>query len=129
MIDRTVVVDEDNGIVTTETTSENQQVRSWIQQHVEQMKALVENSKNNGGRRIRQWDPLFVAMFDHADRIQMGTNLTDDGIKVTQTTDGSECAMSLAEVHALAVSAFIDNGWPEIQSYHDVPAACGGSGD
>ena len=131
LIDRTVDIDEDNGIITTETTSENQQVRSWIRQHVEQMKELVENSKNNGGgRRIRQWDPLFVAMFDHADKIDMGTNLTDDGIQVKLVTDGSECAMSLAEAHAWTVSAFIDHGRPEVQSYHDVPAACrGSSGD
>jgi hypothetical protein len=100
---------------TTVTTSTDPQVSDWIQEHVEQMLALIEN---NG--RIRQWDPLYVALFDNQDDITTSATRVDGGIRV-RLQGSTGCAIDLVQAHADVVSAFLSEGYDEVQASHDAP--------
>ena len=71
----------DDGIRST-TWSENEEVSAWIKQHVAEMSALLESSSG----RIRQWDDLFVKVFDLRDSHTMQYHDRDDkmGVDVEQ---------------------------------------------
>lgn len=115
-IERTVT-DTTNG-VTTYTWSEDPQVEEWIKTHAATMTALVHD-----GGRIRAWDPLFRALFDHRDDITVELENTDKGVRAA--LEGSTpCARSLIDMHADVISDFIELGWDEIHESHGVPAGC-----
>lgn len=110
-IDREVV-DIDGGVETT-TKAKNSnsaqdkiKINNWIYDHIEQMKEIAES---NG--RVRQWDDLFVDMFDNIHKL----NLTCDyesgvGTPVVCTHTGDDCyAEALTKAHAEAVSLFLKN--------------------
>jgi hypothetical protein len=102
----------------TETTSENPEVEQWIITHVTQMIDLVQS-----GGRIRNWDPLFRAIFDHAEEIDSDVTVVDGGVEVllTGTTD---CGKALADKHAKLVSAFLADGYEELHRPHQAPRIC-----
>ena len=109
----------DDGISTT-TWSENEKVSAWIKQHVAEMSALLESSG-----RIRQWDDLFVKVFDMRDSHTMEYRERDDGMGVVVEQYGiNKCAIGLVQAHAKVVSAFIREGYDEVHKNHDVPAVC-----
>jgi hypothetical protein len=111
------VIDTTNG-VTTYTWSEDPQVEDWIKTHVATMTALVQD-----GGRIRAWDPLFQAIFDHSDDISVELEYTDKGVRAT--LEGSTpCAKTLVARHADVLSDFIELGWDEIHESHEAPAGC-----
>ena len=107
------------GGIESYTWSDDPEVSNWIKQHVNQMKSLVES--NNG--KIRQWDDLFVKMFELRDYHRMEVRETDDGVKVEQTGD-NECAKALVQAHAKVVSNFIKLGQQETSKNHAVPDIC-----
>ena len=99
------------------TTSEDPAVAGWIQLHVQQMEHLF-----NTNQRIRQWDPLFVDMFDHAkDNVNTTFENIDGGIRA-QMTGLSPCGHGLVSEHAKAVSGFIATG--ELCKEHPGVRAC-----
>ena len=101
--------------VFTETTSDNEQVASWIKQHVEDMKQLMAD-----GGTMREWDPLFAAVFRHADDITLNCTDTNNGVECTHFSD-DKCGAELVKAHAKVVSAFIDNGPEEVWAEHEAP--------
>ena len=109
----------DDGISTT-TWSENEKVSAWIKQHVAEMSALLESSG-----RIRQWDDLFVKVFDMRESHTMEYRERDDGMGVVVEQYGiNKCAIGLVQAHAKVVSAFIREGYDEVHKNHDVPTEC-----
>ena len=109
----------DDGISTT-TWSENEKVSAWIKQHVAEKSALLESSG-----RIRQWDDLFVKVFDMRDSHTTEYHERDDGMGVVVEQYGiNKCAIGLVQAHAKVVSAFIREGYDEVHKNHDVPTVC-----
>ena len=121
-IERDVMITDDS--VISVTTSENPQVASWLQQHVE---AMTNRMKN--GNRIRQWDEFFVNLFDIADDLETevaylqeddGTPL---GVHFVQRA-ATLCAWYVAKDHATVVTGFVERGEEEAQKNHAVPRVC-----
>lgn len=94
----------ENG-VRTRTTSDDPDLVSAIQTHVRQMKERMEEE-----RPIRQMDPVFREIFDHADKIEMEIKDIENGVVVVETSEDSQ-AVKLIQQHAnRAVSEFVKEG-------------------
>ena len=104
-----------NGIEAT-TESDNAEIAELIQDHVAAMKVRIEH-----GGRLRQWDPMFVAVFDHADKIRMEYEKTPKGMKVREVSDDPYVAR-LIQAHAKMVSGFAARGVEESKLAHEPPA-------
>jgi hypothetical protein len=113
MIKRNVTLIEKG--VSTYTYSDNKKVSEHIIKHVNQMKGLIES-----GRRIRNWDPLFSAIFDNYELIEMKVIPTPVGIKVEETSHDPYVAKLIQE-HAKVVSLFVQLGFEEAHRSHPVP--------
>jgi hypothetical protein len=72
------------------------------------------------GRPIHRRDPLFAALFDHAEAIEMSVEPTEGGLRVKETSDDAYVA-ALIKQHAKVVSAFLENGRDEVRRNHPVP--------
>jgi hypothetical protein len=101
----------DGGIEAT-TESDDPKVAALIVDHVEAMKARIES-----GRRIRQWDPIYVAIFDAGNKIKLEIERTGKGVRVRETSSDPEVA-ELIRRHALVVDAFVANGVEESAKEH-----------
>ena len=112
-INRQVVAREDG--VETITESKNPEVTRLLQTHVAAMLARVKD-----GRPIHQRDPLFVALFQNADRIEARHELTAGGVRVVETSEDAY-VVKLLKAHAEVVSAFLANGMSEMMKNHPVP--------
>jgi hypothetical protein len=118
-----VVNDTSDGVITT-TTSNDPVVAQWIVRHVQEMKGRLES-----GRPVRQWDPLFEAIFDNHDQIildyeELRKNSGDcDGFRVEEYSVDSQFSAALIQAHAAAVTGFLDpiNGHTNMHSPHPVP--------
>ena len=104
-----------NGIEAT-TESDNAEVAALIQNHVRAMKVRLEKDA-----RIRQWDPIFVAIFDNAGKIRMEIVETPKGVRVQETSDDPWVA-KLIQSHAVMVSGFVSRGSEESVLEHQPPA-------
>lgn len=94
----------DNGVKTW-TESNDPELVPVIQIHVQQMKERVENN-----RPVRQMDPLFREIFEHANEIKMQIENTEKGIFVLETSDNAQ-VVKLIQQHAhWAVSEFVEQG-------------------
>ena len=87
-----------------------------IRNHVHAMKVRLEKDA-----RIRQWDPIFVAIFDNAGRIRMEIVETPKGVRVRETSDDPWVAR-LIQTHAVMVSGFVARGSEESLLEHKPPA-------
>jgi hypothetical protein len=101
--------------VDTLTESDDPEVTAGIQAHVAAMHARVKE-----GRGIHMRDPLFREVFRHADKVSMKITDTEKGARVIETSD-DPYVVSLVQAHADVVSAFIENGYLEVQKNHAVP--------
>jgi len=102
----------------TRTSSSDEQVANWIKRHVSAMKKKVENKEP-----VRLMDPVFYALFQHADEIEM--RIAEDRDGVTVWTDGTtRCAVALAKAHAKVVTGFINSGFDAMHTTHEVPMEC-----
>ena len=101
--------------VRTKTTSSDADIAKFIKRHVDQMKGLIEN-----GRRIRNWDPLFSAIFDHYELIEMKINEISHGVEVVETSNDPFVAKLIVE-HAKVVSLFVKHGFEEAHRSHPLP--------
>ena len=102
--------------VETLTESDDPQIADTIRKHVQAMYARVEQK-----RPIHLRDPLFGAVFRHADQIEMKMELTEKGIRVRETSRDAYVAR-LIQAHAAVVDGFVKNGFTEAQKNHAVPA-------
>jgi uncharacterized protein len=113
-IDRTVSQDS-NGVIYSNTRSDNVQVSDWIKLHVSQMVNLVEQNLV-----IRPWDPVFAALFQHSNEVLTTVSETSDGVAVSE--EGlTECGKLLAELHSEVVCKFVSLGMEEAMNTHQVP--------
>ena len=64
----------------------------------------------DGRRAIRSWDPLFIELFDHKDKINMSWEMLQDGIKVTLTSEDTK-VRELIDLHDETLHAFVDYGF------------------
>eukprot|EP01083_Nonionella_stella_P247450 857914_1 len=105
--------------VESSTWSSNEKVSRWIKQHVKEMKALAESEYG----AIRQWDDLFIAMFDLRNEHNMEITETKNGVDIVKT-GSSPCSVALVQAHAEVVSQFVKKGYEEAHSNHEVPKTC-----
>lgn len=109
-------VHEIPGGVETLTESDDPAVATKIQEHVTAMSRRVES-----GRPIRNRDPLFAALFRHADQITIRVEPTPQGVRVRETSDDAE-VIALIRAHAKVVSGFVKSGFAEARKNHAVPS-------
>jgi len=98
-------IEEIDGGVETITTSGDAATEETIRQHVRQMEDRLTS-----GHGMRHWDPLFVELFRHHDKIHMEIVDVPGGVRVRETSGDPEVA-SLIQLHARAVSEFVSDGY------------------
>lgn len=103
--------------VDTVTESDDPAVAEKIRVHVASMYERVTE-----GRPIHMRDPLFRAVFAHADQVVMKSEPTPKGVRVIETSKDPKVA-ALIQAHAEVVSKFIANGRSEAMTDHPVPVA------
>lgn len=103
-----------NGVETL-TESQDAEVAAKIKEHVKWMEYRVENTNP-----IRMRDPLFAEIFKHTEKIKMVHENTQQGVRVTETSDDPYVA-KLIKAHAKVVSGFVDRGFAEAMKNHAVP--------
>lgn len=104
----------DKGVKTL-TYSDDSTVSTHIKKHVAQMKGLIES-----GKRIRNWDPLFGAIFDNYELIEMKVTEKENGVEVVETSY-DPYVVKLIQEHAKVVSLFVKHGFEEARRSHPVP--------
>lgn len=111
----TRTVREIDGGIEAVTESDDPRIAGLIQEHAAAMKARIE-----AGRRVRQWDPLFVAVFDAHEHIRLEIEKTPRGILARETSDDPGVTR-LIRAHAGVVSGFVGEGDAESARAHPVP--------
>ena len=94
------------------TESDDPAVVAQLREHVQSMYARLKE-----GRPINARDPLFAAIFENADKIQVQMEDTPKGITVTETSADPK-VVALVRRHAEVVSLFIANGMQEMMRSH-----------
>lgn len=97
------------------TESSDPATVEMLQAHVASMKLRLEQNQP-----IRQGDPLFAALFQNADKIQISITPTARGVKVTETSEDAY-TVKLLQSHARAVSDFIKKGMAGMHTLHPAP--------
>jgi hypothetical protein len=105
--------------IESRTHSTNPTIAAAIRKHVAQMQYAVENDI-----AFHLFDPLFVAVFDHAKELKLTATNISTGV-VAHETGSTPCAVALVQEHAKVVSSFIAEGREAVMSKHKVPAICG----
>lgn len=108
----------ENGVETL-TESDDPAVQAMIVEHALAMQKRLENKQP-----IRQWDPLFAELFNHAEKIKMQITRTEKGVKVVETSSDAY-VVKLIQAHAKGVSEFVAEGMPSMHKSHDLPGAKG----
>lgn len=103
------------GGIEATTESDDPAVAARLRDHVGAMKSRIEQ-----GRRLRQWDPIYVAVFDEAEKITLEVEATPRGVRVRETS-GDERVAGLIRAHARVVSGFVEHGAEEAGREHPVP--------
>ncbi|MBF6057691.1 MULTISPECIES: hypothetical protein [Thiomicrorhabdus] len=87
------------------TTSENPELARIIQEHV-----IGMEKRFAGGRAIRSWDPLFAALFEYKDQIDMQYNMIDGGVEAVLTSDDPKL-IELIHCHDDTLHGFVERGF------------------
>jgi YHS domain-containing protein len=103
-----------NGIEAT-TESNDPNVKTQIIDHAFAMKERLINKQP-----IRHWDPLFAALFEHADKIELEIVSTEKGVKITETST-DPYVVKLIQAHAQGISEFVKEGMPSMHKRHELP--------
>jgi hypothetical protein len=103
-----------NGVETI-TTSTNPRIAAILPEHVKAMYARMKE-----GRLIRGFDPLFVALFQNADRIQAVITPLPNGVRVVETSN-DPYAVKLIKAHAEALDRFVKEGMAAMHKTTPVP--------
>lgn len=104
------------GGVRATTESDDPAVVAQLRGHVHSMYARLKED-----RPINTRDPLFAAIFENADKIQVQIENTPKGITVTETS-ADPMVVALVRRHAEVVSLFIENGMQEMMRSHEAEA-------
>jgi hypothetical protein len=112
---RRQVTRRDDGVETV-TESDNPEVASAILKHVGSMERRVQDENP-----IHLRDPLFAAVFRHADKIKFRSEKTAKGMRVVETSEDAY-VVKLIQAHAEVVSLFLKNGFDEVRRNHSVPS-------
>ena len=94
----------ENGIC-SRTLSENPRLAKVIQQHT-----LGMEKRFGMGRAIRSWDPLFAALFEYKDKIQMEYKMIPNGVEATLTTEDPKL-IELIQCHDETIHGFVNEGF------------------
>ncbi|MCB1736289.1 MAG: hypothetical protein H6981_15240 [Gammaproteobacteria bacterium] len=98
------------------TRSDDPELVALLHDHVPAMHRRLQE-----GFALRRWDPLYNAIFEHADQIHMQITLLADGVEVIETGDTPH-VVALLHAHAKAVDGFVARG-REVAGYAtEVPA-------
>ena len=108
---RRTVVQIPGGVRTT-TESDDPAVAAQLQEHVRAMYAHLKD-----GRPINTRDPLFAALFENADKIDVKLEPAARGLTVTETSKDANVT-KLIRRHAEVVGLFIANGMHEMMQSH-----------
>ena len=93
-----------NGIL-ARTTSENPRLAQVLIDHVEGMEKRFA-----AGRAIRSWDPLFAALFEFREQIQMDYRAIKNGVEARITSDDPKL-VELIHSHDQTLHQFVDYGY------------------
>ena len=86
------------------TESDDPKVATMIYEHTLAMAARLKEK-----RPIRQWDPLFALLFDHADKIELQVTQTKKGVQIRETSTDPYLVKAI-QAHAAGVSGFVHEG-------------------
>ena len=111
-ITRTVTNTED-GVVTL-TESADPAVQALITAHARAMKKRLEQRQP-----IRDWDPLFAALFENAAKISMEVIPTERGVKIVESST-DPAVVKLIQAHAAGVSEFVREGAAVMHKRHEL---------
>lgn len=111
------------GVLTT-TTSDDAKVTAMIRAHVRQMKERVEQ-----GQPVRMWDPLFVELFRHYDKVRTQVEEIEGGVSVTQTSDDPDVTRLIRQHATRGVSEFVAEGWDRVHERTPLPAGYSAQAD
>src|SRR5262249_28920483 len=103
------------GGVEAVTESSDPATAKLIKQHAADMQHRLKNR-----HAIREWDPLFAALFAHADKVDLKIVETTNGVKVRETTADPE-TLKIMRAHAAAVTGFIHDGPAGMAKRHELP--------
>jgi hypothetical protein len=92
-----------NGVESV-TTSSDEAVAGKIQVHVRAMYERLQKKQT-----VRPMDPLFAAIFENAEKIDIGITKLPDGLRVTETSNDAY-AVKLIHAHAEVVDRFVQEG-------------------
>jgi len=90
--------------VETVTTSSDREVVAKLRDHVSAMYARLKEK-----RPIRGFDPLFRALFENADRIDLAITPLPNGVKVVERS-ADPYTVKLIKAHAAKVNEFVREG-------------------
>lgn len=91
--------------VKTRTTSADPEIAAAIQKHVRQMHKRIKDKEP-----IRQMDPLFREIFEHADKIEMHIKDVEGGVVVTEISEDPQVVKLIKQHAHRAVSEFAEQG-------------------
>lgn len=103
-----------NGVETV-TSSADDAVASKIQVHVKAMYDRLQKKQT-----IRPMDPLFVGLFENADKIDLVMTNLPDGIIVKETSKDAY-TVKLIHAHADAVDRFVKEGMSAMMKFTPAP--------
>jgi hypothetical protein len=116
---RREVTELPNGIRAT-TESDDPVIAEHLRDHVRSMDKRIKSVGAGEGGRVRQWDPIFVAVFDNASKIKLLMTPTEKGVVVEETSEDPR-VVAIIKSHAGVVSGFAANGREEAGREHPVP--------
>lgn len=93
-----------NGIC-SRTTSDDPKLAKIIQEHVAGMEKRFANN-----RAIRSWDPLFAALFEYKDQINMEYRNISNGVEAILTADEPKL-IELIQSHDETLHGFVNDGY------------------
>lgn len=97
-------VEEIPGGVRTVTTTSDPELLKVLQRHPKEMGGYYKD-----GGMVRGWDPVFRALAQHADKVEMKVKDIENGVEVTSTSE-DEQVVQLIRAHAYKVSEFVERG-------------------
>lgn len=94
----------ENGVEAV-TESDDPAIAALIQDH-----SLAMQNRMRVGARVRVWDPVFLELFDNADKVRLEIMTTGKGVKIVETSDDPHVVMLLRS-HAEGLSDFVREGF------------------
>jgi hypothetical protein len=93
-----------NGII-ARTTSDDPHLAQVLRDHVDGMEKRFA-----AGRAIRSWDPLFAALFEFREQINMQYRAIENGVEAVLTAEDPKL-VELIHCHDQTLHQFVDYGY------------------